>query len=172
MKKIITCCALLACACCAHAYELVATVSTEEETRWHLDIELADNDIDFAAFQLDITLDGDAKLERKNLKSGPLMHQHTLMLATPQEHYRIVGYNLSGTTFMGKEGLLFSFSIDGDVKGIVIDRFFFIKSDGTKFEAAPGEDAEGQDAVEVTYDMKDKQSYRIDRRGISIRKES
>ena len=166
----IICCALLASVSCVHAYDLVATVSLEKETKWHFDIELADNDIDFTAFQLDISLDGDATLERKDMKSGPLMQRHTLMLATPQELYRVAGYNLSCAAFKAQEGHLFSFTIDGDIKGIVIKDFFFVKPDGTKVEAAGEEEVEGQEAVEVTYELKDKQTYRIDRRGINLQK--
>ena len=169
MKKLMTCCALLACASCAHAYDLVATVSIEEDTKWHFDIGLANNDIDFTAFQLDITLDGDDKIKSEDMESGQLMHRHTLMLATPHGHPRVVGYSLSGELLKGKEGPLFSFSIDSSIKGIIINRIFFIKPDGTKVEAAVKDVPDGKDAVEVTYDMKGKQVYTIDRRGIRIR---
>ena len=168
MKKIITCCTLLACALCAHAYELVATVGLEEETKWHFDIELANNDIDFTAFQLDITINGDAKLEREDMTSGLLMHNHTLMVAKPEDYYRVAGYSLSCATFKEKEGSLFSFSINGDINGIIINRVFFVKPDGTKVEAAVNEVSDQQNLNEVTFDMKDKQTYRIDSRGIYI----
>lgn len=170
MKKLLTCCTLLLSAFGARAYDLVAIVSMEEETKWHFDIELADNNIDFTAFQLDITLDGDAKLERKDLTSGEIMHRHSLMLAAPQEHYRVMGYSLSGIVFKEQEGPLFSFTIDGDIRGIVIKGISFIKPDGTKVEAAAGDDPDAQDAPEVVYDMKARQVYRIDRRGICIRR--
>lgn len=171
MKKLLTCLALLAWAFRAQAYELVATVSMDEDEKWHFDIELADNDIDFTAFQLDITLEGDAKLERKDLRSGQIMHRHSLMLAAPQGRYRLMGYSLSGIVFKEKEGPLFSFTLDGDIRGIFISGIFFIKPDGTKVEAAAGDDPDAQDAPEVVYDMKSRQVYRIDRRGICIRSE-
>ena len=176
MKKMLMCCALLASASFAHAYDLVATASLVEESKWHFDIQLANNDIDFTAFQLDIALDGDAKLERKDMKTGPLMRLHSLMLVTPQDLYRVAGYNLSCVPFKEKEGTLFSFTLDGDIKGIVIKDFFFVMPDGTKVEAdiAEGvdvaEETDVVDAGEVAYELKDKQSYRIDRRGISLQK--
>ena len=174
-----TCCALLACVFSAHAYELVANVSMDEESKWHFDIELADNDIDFTAFQLDIAIDGDAKLERKDMTCGPLMHRHSLMVAMPQEHYRVAGYNLSGTTFKEKEGLLFSFVIDGAVRSININKIFFIKPDGTKVEAAGEADTSDRDFKDLkdSKDFKDPKDskdhiYRIGRHGISIRMDS
>ena len=56
MKRIIAAFALFACAFFVEAYDIVATVSIEGNTKWYFDIELANNDIDFTVFQMDITL--------------------------------------------------------------------------------------------------------------------
>lgn len=170
MKKILTCCALLALAFSARAYELVATVSMEEDAKWHFDIELADNDIDFTAFQLELSIDGDAKLKQKDLVPGELLLRHSLMLGKPEGRYSIAGYNLNLKSFAGKEGPLFSFTIDGDVKDITINDLFFVLPDGTKVEAAAGDNAEEQEVRTVIYGMNGKQTFRIDRRGICIKK--
>ena len=177
MKKILAACTLFAHAFSTQAYELVARVSIEDEARWRFDIELANNDIDFTAFQMDITLDGEAELRRENMNSGELMHKHSLSLGKPKGHYCVMGYNLGNEKLKGKNGPLFSFFIDADAKGIAIDNIIFVKTSGS--EARPDTCAEGADADgagsdqpevnKVVYDMKSEQTYSIDSRGIIIR---
>ena len=62
-----TVCLYFATALLAQAYDIAATVFIEGETKWYFDIELANNDIDFTAFQMDITLFGNATLDEENL---------------------------------------------------------------------------------------------------------
>lgn len=172
MKKILTACALFAGSHLAQAYELVATVNAWDETRWHFDIELADNDTDFTAFQMDITLEGDAKLRRDSIHCGSLLADHNLMLATPSGRYRVAAYNMSNKNMDGKEGALISFTVVGDLKGITIGGITFVNAacksvkPDLKSEASDGDEKKEREA---TYDVNGPQSYRIDRRGISIR---
>ena len=182
MKKFLTACTLFACALCAQAYDIVATVSIEGDTKWYFDIELANNNIDFTAFQLDITLDGDAELKESDLEKCELIPSHVLKLAQPEGRYRVVGYSESNTSFKNTDGRLFTFSLDGDIQGITINKIIFAKPDGTEVEAADytrALDRTGDpDAVKnvpavqkenkVIYNMEGKQVFRIDRRGIYI----
>lgn len=181
MKRIITCCALLTCAVCAHAYELVANVSKEDNTKWRFDIELANNDIDFTAFQMDITLEGDARLKNSDLVCGELTLNHRLMLSNPKGHYRVMALNTGLNPFKEKEGCLFSFTIDGDLEDISFDNIIFVMPDGTKVDAefttdalqnsnpdADKETSEEQGINKAVFDKGTKQAYRIDRRGICI----
>ena len=181
MKKIMTACALFGCALCAQAYDIVASVSITGTKTWFFDIELADNNIDFTAFQIDITLDGNAKLQQKDLMSGELLSNHDLVLAAPEGHYRVVGYSTTRAIFKKREGRLFTFAVDGNITGITINKIIFSKSDGTEVEADVFTQPlnRDDDAIEtvsaepeintVTYDMSGKQVYKIDRRGIYIR---
>lgn len=183
MKKTIVACALLMCAFSAKSYDIAATVSIEGETKWYFDIELANNDMDFTAFQLDITLDADdAEIKESDMTCCSLMSNHKLLLATTNGHYRVVGYSPSNEIFKRREGKLFSFEFDGDIKGITINKIIFAKPDGKEEEAdvytrtlnrKSDEDAirgisEETEERKVTYDMTGKQVYRIDRRGIYI----
>lgn len=180
MKKILTACALFACACCAQAYDIEASVSIAGKDTWFFDIELANNNIDFTAFQVDITLDGDAKLKKKDLTGGELLNGHNIMLATPDGHYRVVGYSLSKAILKKQNGLLFSFIVDGDISGITINKIIFVKPDLTEVEAdvftkpldrdadAIQEVPAEQEPSKVIYDMSGRKVYKIDRRGIYI----
>ena len=86
MKRIIAAFALFACAFFVKAYDIVATVSIEGNTKWYFDIELANNDIDFTAFQLDITLDSeDAEMKQTNMLRRWLMVDHNIRLT--RRHY-------------------------------------------------------------------------------------
>ena len=182
MRRFFTACALFACAYCAHSYDITTTVSIEGETKWYFDIELANNDVDFTAFQLDITLEGDAELMETNLKKCELIPGHHLMLAQTDGHYRVLGFSPSNASLKEKEGQLFTFSIDGDIRGITINKIIFAKPDGTEVEAVDYTrplDRNDDDAVKgvsaaqkentVIYDMEGKQVFKIDRRGIYIR---
>jgi len=174
MKKILTACAFFAGTHFAQAYELAATVSAWDETRWHFDIELADNDLDFTAFQMDITLDGDATLRRDSIACGSLMLNHSVVLGTPNGHYRIAGYNFGRNCLNGKEGALLSFTVVGDLKGIAIGDITFVTPDGNSMKPdvnTKAKDGGEEKANEVVYGKKRKQTYRIDCRGISIRTE-
>lgn len=183
MRKIMVSCALFASVFFAKAYDIVATVSIEGDSKWYFDIELANNDIDFTAFQLDITLDAEnVELKDEDMKTDQLLKDHTLMLAQPSGHYRVLAYNMSNKVFKEKEGRLFSFSLDGDIKGITINKIIFAKPDGTEMEAdvftrpldrindadAIQKVQKDQEANHVIYNMEGKKVYRIDRRGIYI----
>ena len=184
MRKILVSCALFACALCAKAYDIAATVSIEGDTKWYFDIELANNNIDFTAFQMDITLDSNYELKSEDMQLGNLTQSHQLLLAKPGGHYRVVVYNLQNQCFSSPEGRLFSFELDGDIKGITINKIIFAQPDGTEVEAgvynraldrindadAIGTVPEGDDQQikKVVYDTTGKQVYRIDRRGIYI----
>lgn len=171
MKKILTACTLFTCAYLSHAYELVARVSDWDETQCHIEIELAKNDIDFTAFQMDITLDGKAKLKRDSIACGSLLMNHRLMLNKLSGRYRVLCYNMENRTLCGKEGQLFSFTVVGDLEGIAIDGITFVKSDGYGDNPdVSDEDDKENGENEVVYDAKESQAYRIDCRGISIRR--
>lgn len=177
MRKILAAYALFAYAFCAQAYELVARVSVEDEARWRFDIELANNDTDFTALQMDITLDDGAKLKQKDISCGDLLIRHSLMLRPVNGRYCLAAYNMGNRLLKERNGLLFSFFIDADVKGIAIDKIIFVKTDGTsqKPDISPeASDADGKDSdvpevQKVVYDMEGEQTYSIDRRGIVIR---
>jgi len=184
MKKTMTACALFACALCAKAYDIETTVYMENDTKWCFDIALANNDIAFTAFQLDITLEGDVVLKQENLAPGLLMIDHRMMLANPHGHYRVLAYSVSNTNLKATEGQLFSFSVEGDLTGITINKIVFSKSDGTSVDAdvytsplnSADEDAAkniaaDKDVQKAIYNMEGKQVYKIDRRGICIQKE-
>jgi len=182
MKRIVAAFALFACAFFVQAYDIVATVSIEGNTKWYFDIELANNDIDFTAFQMDITLDSeDAVLTQANMLRRWLMANHIIKLSKLKGRYRVVGYSQSNEVFNRKNGMLFSFEIDGDIKGITINKIIFAKPDGTEVEAdvyTRTLDPDNDDAIrdvsasqqenKVIYNMEGKQVYRIDRRGIYI----
>jgi len=183
MRKLLTLCALFTCATFIRAYDIVAVVSIEGDTKWYFDIELENNKTSFTAFQLDITLDSeDAELQRSNLTGEELMADHSLVLAKPDGHYRVVGYSTANTVFTGKNGRLFSFELDGDIKGITINNIIFAKPDGTEVEAEvftrtldrTGDPDAIRDATavqqenKVIYNMEGKQVFQIDRRGIYI----
>ena len=182
MKRILTACLFFATALLAQAYDIAATVFIEGETKWYFDIELANNDIDFTAFQMDVTLFGNATLDEENLTTSELTHTHKLMLAAPgEQHYRVVGFNSSNANLTKKEGRLFSFTIDGNIIGIYINKIIFAMADGTEVEADAylrplnrnDEDAVkdapvGKDVNKVVYDMEGKQVFRIDRHGLYI----
>lgn len=171
MRRILTACALFAGSYLAQAYELVARVSAWDETQCRIEIELAKNDIDFTAFQMDIILDGEAKLRRDSIACGSLLKNHRLILNKPSGRYRVLCYNMDNRTLCGKEGQLFSFTVVGDFEGITIDGITFVKSDGygEKPDVGDEDDKENKEN-EVVYDAKESQAYRIDRRGISIRR--
>ena len=182
MKRIVAAFALFACTFFVQAYDIVATVSIEGNTKWYFDIELANNDIDFTAFQLDITLDSeDAEMKQTNMLRRWLMVNHNIRLTRLDGHYRVLGYSLSNEVFKTQEGMLFSFELDGDIKGITINKIIFAKPDGTEVEADVYNrplDRDNDDAIsnvtasqkenKVIYNMEGKQVYRIDRRGIYI----
>jgi len=181
MRKIFTACALLASTLCANAYDISATVSIEGDTKWYFDIELANNDIDFTAFQLDVTLDGEAQLLESDVMKCELMPNHSLMVANPNGHYRVIGFSTANAKLEKKEGQLFSFSVDGDIKGITINKIIFAKPDGTEVEAVDytrplnrnDDDAvknisASQKENKVIYNMEGKQVFKIDRHGIYI----
>ena len=184
MKKLFLACAAFACALCTQAYDIVATVSIEGDTKWYFDIELANNNIDFTAFQMDIALDGEAELKDGDLNSSLLTQRHSLVSALKSKgrNYRVVCYNLENKTFKEKEGPLFSFSTDGDINSVTINKIIFVKPDGTEVEAdvftkaldrngdpdAVKEVSGEQGASKVIYNLDGKQVYRIDRRGIYI----
>jgi len=175
-------CALFASVFFARAYDIVATVSIEGDTKWYFDIELANNDIDFTAFQMDVTLDSDLKLSRNDLELGDLAQSHDLLLANQDGHYRVVVYNSENACLKKTVGRLFSFALDGNIKGITINKIIFAKPDGTEVEAdvftrpldrindadAIQKVQKDQEANHVIYNMEGKQVYRIDRRGIYI----
>lgn len=183
MKNILLTCVLLVCAICAHAYEVVATVSIEGDNKWYFDIQLANNNLEFTAFQVDVILDGDAELTSDDItKSDLTKDHHTMAVGKSGERRRIVGYSMENKPLNGMEGNLFSFIINGNVNGITIDKIIFSKADGTEVEAKPyvrpldrdNDDALGsvsadKEAAPATYDLEGKQVYRIDRRGIYIR---
>lgn len=177
MRKILLAGVLFAGAVSAKAYELVAKVSLEDDTRLRFDIELANNDMAFTAFQLDITLDGEATLRRENMNSGELMHNHSLVLNSPKGHYCVLGYSMGKSCLKGAEGPLFSFTLDGDTSGLVIDDIVFVKTDGTREEPAePVKTADGKEETaarpatnKVFFNMEGQQTFRIDSRGICIR---
>ena len=174
MKKILTVCALLAGTQLAQAYELVATVSAWDETQCHIDIELTDNDTDFTAFQIDITLDGDAKLKRDSIHCGSLLADHNILLGMPNGQYRLAAYNMGNKKLNGKEGELVSFTVVGDLKGIAIGGITFVNSDCNSVKPdlkCETNDGDAKKEKEATYGMKGPQTYSIDRRGISIRRE-
>ena len=181
MKRLLTTCTLLACVFLTHAYEIEATISIEGDTKWYFDIELVDNDIDFTAFQMDITLDSDVEITTDNLTRSKLAEKHTMLIGKPDGHYRILGYNLQNKALKGTQGELFSLTLDGDIKGITINKIIFSKADGTEVEAkdyirpldrdhddAIAGVAADEDTKPVTYTLDGKQVYRIDRRGIYI----
>lgn len=179
MKKILTACAFLVCASFAQAYDIEATVYVDGETKWYFDIELANNTVDFVAFQLDITLDGDGTLKKEDMFASKLLDKHRLMLASVDGHYRVVAYSTSNAKLKNREGKLFSFNLDGDFTGITINKIIFSKPDGTEVEAdvynrplnRSDEDAIKDVRLEpnkVIYDMGGRQVYKIDRRGIYI----
>lgn len=183
MKKIFTICTALACAFCAKAYDIVATVSIEGETKWYFDIELENNTIGFTAFQMDITLDAEGvELKSSDIVCDDIMSGHSMMLAKPEGRYRIVGYSTSNSTLKNETGRLFHFTLDGDITGITINNIIFAKPDGTEIEAKeftkPLDRVNDPDAIQkvsgeedvnrVIYNMEGKQVYTIDRRGIYI----
>ena len=181
MKRLLTTCTLLACVFLTHAYEIEATISIEGDTKWYFDIELVDNDIDFTAFQMDITLDSDVEITTDNLTRSKLAEKHIMLIGKPDGHYRILGYNLQNKALKGTQGELFSLTLDGDIKGITINKIIFSKADGTEVEAkdyirpldrdnddAIAGVAADEDTKPVTYTLDGKQVYRIDRRGIYI----
>ena len=177
--KLTICIAFFACCLSVQAYNLEATVSIDEEAKWHIDIGLTDNDIDFTAFQFDIILDGEATLERDSFICSSLLKKHTFMLGTPKEGYRVYVYNMSNQCLKGKEGRLLSFVVDGEAKGICIKGIAFVKPDGSrvepdikaKFLRKGKKDSSKLQVNEVVYNKKGEKTYKIDRRGISIRKE-
>lgn len=172
--------AFLACWHCVQAYNLEATISIDEEAKWHIDIDLADNDIDFTAFQFDIILDGEATLERDSIICSDLLKKHSLLLGTPKDGYRVFVYNMGNECLKEREGRLLSFTIDGEAEGICIKGITFVKPDGSKVEPDIKAKASGKGMKdssklqenEVVYDMKGEKTYKIDRRGICIRSRS
>lgn len=183
MKKIFAVFAVMACAFSAKAYDVVAAVSIEGDTKWYFDIELENNDIDFTAFQLDITLDSkDVVLKSSDMERDALLADHSLQLSPLDGRYRIVCYSTSNSLLRSKTGRLFCLTLDGDIQGITINKIIFAKPDGTEVEAdvftrtfdrygdpdALRSVSEAQDVNKVIYNTDGKQRYRIDRRGIYI----
>lgn len=181
MKKILASLALFACTSFVHAYDIEATVHVDDESKWYFDIELTNNNIEFAAFQLDIKLDGDGTLSQENLTAGKLLTDHNLMLAHPNDFYRVLVYSLKGSKLKSKNGKLFSFTVDGDFTGITINNIIFVKPDASESEAETytrplnrsDEDAvkgvsANDEPQKVIYDMAGRKVYKFDRRGIYI----
>ena len=171
-------CALLVSVCCAQAYNLKATVSIEKKSKWRFDIVLENNNQDFTAFQMDVTLEGDAKIESDNMTTDSLMRHHSLNLSGREGKYHVSGFNMGSRVLKGKEGALFSFTIEGKVESITIDNVFFVRTDCSKVKpyiyAKPSESNKKTYASpkerEVVFIKKGTQSYKIDYRGICIRK--
>lgn len=178
MKRILLACALFLSVFCAQAYNLKATVSLEKKSKWRFDIEIENNNQDFTAFQLDITLDGEAKLKSGNLTADSLMRHHSLNLSGKDGKYHVSGFNMGSRVLRGKEGRLFSFTIEGKVDSIAIDNVFFVRTDGSKVKpyiytnTAEGDKKTNasQKEREVVFMKKGTQAYKIDYRGICIRK--
>ena len=170
MRKLLAACALFGGWQMAQAYELVAKASAWDETRWHFDIELADNDIGFTAFQLDITLEGDVRLNRDSITCGRLAKKHNVMLIKPEGHYCVVAYQQENKILDGKEGPLFSFTVVGDLESITIGNVRFVRPDGTSIPPAVCDEdgREGERQERMDPDIRDSQDFRIDRRGICI----
>ena len=173
-------CALLVSAFCAQAYNLKATVSIEKKSKWRIDIALENNNLDFTAFQMDITLDGDATIVSDNMTTDSLMRNHSLNLLGQDGKYHVTGFNTGSRVLKGKEGPLFSFTIEGKVDSITIDNVFFVKKDGSKVKPydiiKTAEDDKKTNSSpkerEVVFIKKGKKVYSIDYRGICIRKGS
>lgn len=180
MKKVFMVCVLLATALCTHAYTVKATVSVEKKTKWHIEFELENNDEDFTACQMDITLDSDQNLSGNSLKRDSLMRNHKLQLLGQNGHYHLMGYNMDNRILRGKEGALFSFSLEGNVKSLTINNVCFVRkgltsvapdapADKTKKGGADKKSQEAQNECETVYIKKGKQVYTIDSRGLCIR---
>lgn len=181
MKKTLLACSLLFGAVSMHAYDVVTSVSIDEGSQWNFDVELADNEQEFIAFQMDVTLDGAASLLQNSLHEGPLCRNHRVAIGEPEGRLRILGYSMQSEPFAGSEGHLCSFSIAGEVSGVKIDKIIFVKADGTEVEAKayskPLNRADYEDGIQsveanrpqkVVYDLSGKQVYHIDQRGIYI----
>lgn len=182
MKKIPAACAAFVLALGARAYDVVATVSVDDGERWFFDIELADNEVPFTAFQMEIELEGGVHLKQQDLTEGGLMNGHTLQVLKAKGCYKVICYSMSNNPLRATEGRLFGFSVDGDLSGITIKRIIFVRNDGTEEEASAyvrplnrseedgvGQVQAGEGVQQAVYDMSGRQVYRIDRRGIFIR---
>ena len=171
-------CAFLASVCFAQAYNLKATVSIEKKSKWRIDIELENNNQDFTAFQMDVALEGDATIESDNMTADSLMRHHLLNLSGKDGKFHVSGFNMGSRVLKGKEGPLFSFTIEGKVESITIDNVFFVRTDGSKVKpyiyAKPAEGDKKTYASpkerEDVFIKKGTQVYQIDYRGIRIRK--
>ena len=151
-----------------------ATAATLKEASLEFNILYDPADADFTAFQIDITLDGDAKLKRDSIHCGSLLADHNIMLGMPNGQYRLAAYNMGNKKLNGKEGELVSFTVVGDLKGIAIGGITFVNSDCNSVKPdlkCKANDGDAKKEKEATYGMKGPQTYSIDRRGISIRRE-
>ena len=178
MKRLFMACAFLASVCFAQAYNLKATVSIEKKSKWRIDIELENNNQDFTAFQMDITLEGDATIESDNMTTDSLMRRHSLSLMGQDGKYHLTGFSMDSRVLKGKEGPLFSFTVEGKVDSITIDNVFFVRTDCSKVKpyiytnTSEGDKKTnvGSKEREDVFIKKGTQVCRIDYRGIRIRK--
>lgn len=135
MKKKLCFCMMLLTAQFASAYQVAVSMLQENDSTWTFNVCLEENDLDFTAFQMDVTLEGEAALPEESLVCDTLMGDHQLMLGTPSGKYRIVGFSKTSTPFKGQNGSLLTFTVKGNPSTISINKIQFVEPDATAHPA-------------------------------------
>lgn len=155
MKKIFSLFVLFLLVRAANAYELSVTMFQVNDSTWNFNVCLDENDMEFTAFQMDVTLEGEATVPEAGLVCDTLLCNHNLMLGTPEGKHRIIAFSTDSTPFKNQNGKLFSFAVKGNPSTISVDNILFAEPDATLHAAADVaavtvEDPTGMTGVPVT----------------------
>ena len=135
MRKLISFCMLFLMLQAANAYEVTVTMFQVNDSTWNFNMCIGENNVDFAAFQMDVTFEGEADVPEAGLVCDTLLCNHKLMLGTPVGKHRIIAYSSDNTPFKSQNGNLLSFMVKGNPSTISIDNILFAEADATSHAA-------------------------------------
>jgi len=131
MKRILGLCIMFLTVQLVSAYEVSVSMYQVNDSTWTFNVCLEENELDFTAFQMDVALEGEAIVPESSLTCDTLMNNHRLMLGTPKDKYRILGFSTASTPFKSQNGSLLTFTVNGNPSTISIDNIQFVEADPT-----------------------------------------
>lgn len=135
MKKILISCMIFLMVQVVSAYQVSVSMIQVNDSTWTFKVGLEENDLDFTAFQMDVALEGEADVPEAGLVCDTLLSNHQLMLGTPTDKYRIIGFSPASTAFKNQNGNLMSFTVKGNPSTISINKILFAEADATTHPA-------------------------------------
>jgi len=135
MKRILGLCIMFLTVQLVSAYQVSVSMYQVNDSTWTFNVCLEENELDFTAFQMDVALEGEAIVPEASLTCDTLMNNHRLMLGTPKDKYRILGFSTASTPFKSQNGSLLTFTVNGNPSTISIDNIQFVEADATSHPA-------------------------------------